>query len=90
MRTRNRPSRSTVGTLHSNLTDRFSQWVRARRQHAIPGDRAGFREVIRVLKALPCDIFLGAHGAYFDLEKKYAKFKAGDATALPPGLRGHP
>ena len=25
----------------------------------------------RVLKALPCDIFLGAHGAYFDLERKY-------------------
>lgn len=25
-----------------------------------------------VLKTLPCDIFLGAHGMYFDLEKKYA------------------
>jgi metallo-beta-lactamase class B len=25
-----------------------------------------------VLKSLPCDIFLGAHGLYFDLEKKYA------------------
>lgn len=23
-------------------------------------------------KSLPCDIFLGAHGVYFDLEKKYA------------------
>ncbi|HKW09801.1 MAG TPA: hypothetical protein VJO33_05435 [Gemmatimonadaceae bacterium] len=34
------------------------------------------------MKALPCDIFLGAHGAYVGMEKKYEKFKAGDATAF--------
>jgi metallo-beta-lactamase class B len=27
----------------------------------------------RVLKSLPCDIFLGAHGSYFGMEAKYAK-----------------
>jgi metallo-beta-lactamase class B len=43
----------------------------------IAGD---FEKTFRVLKALPCDIFLGAHGSYFDMEKKYAKFKAGDAA----------
>jgi metallo-beta-lactamase class B len=31
----------------------------------------------RVLKSLPCDIFLGAHGAYFGLEEKYALLKDG-------------
>jgi metallo-beta-lactamase class B len=29
----------------------------------------------RVLKSLPCDIFLGAHGGYFGLEGKYALLK---------------
>src|SRR5258708_29445786 len=29
----------------------------------------------RVLKSLPCDVFLGAHGSYFGMEAKYAKFK---------------
>jgi metallo-beta-lactamase class B len=28
------------------------------------------------LKSLPCDVFLGAHGAYFGLKAKYAKLKA--------------
>ena len=31
-----------------------------------------------VLKSLPCDIFLGAHGAYFGLEEKYPHLRAGD------------
>ena len=29
----------------------------------------------RILKSLPCDIFLGAHGDYFRLEKKYSLMK---------------
>jgi metallo-beta-lactamase class B len=29
--------------------------------------------MFRVLKSLPCDIFLGAHGDYFGLESKYAR-----------------
>jgi metallo-beta-lactamase class B len=28
------------------------------------------------LKSLPCDVFLGAHGAYFGLKAKYAKLKS--------------
>lgn len=28
--------------------------------------------MFQVLKSLPCDIFLGAHGMYFNLDKKYA------------------
>lgn len=30
-----------------------------------------------VLKSLPCDVFLGAHGVYFDMKAKYEKMKAG-------------
>ena len=31
----------------------------------------------RLLKSFPCDVFLGAHGSYFGMEAKYAKFGAG-------------
>jgi metallo-beta-lactamase class B len=30
-----------------------------------------YEKMWRVLKSLPCDIFLGAHGGYFGLEEKY-------------------
>jgi metallo-beta-lactamase class B len=33
-----------------------------------------------VLKSLPCDIFLGAHGSYFGLEQKYPLMKDGHAN----------
>ncbi len=41
-----------------------------------------FRKGLDALAKLPCDIFLGAHGLYYGLEKKYAKLKAGDANAF--------
>jgi metallo-beta-lactamase class B len=41
-----------------------------------------FEKTFRVLKALQCDIFLGAHGNYFDMEGKYSRFKGGLATAF--------
>jgi metallo-beta-lactamase class B len=36
----------------------------------------------QVLKSLPCDIFLGAHGAYFDLDNKYARLKTAGVLAF--------
>jgi metallo-beta-lactamase class B len=36
-----------------------------------------YERMFRVLKSLPCDLFLGAHGSYFDLEAKYARMKEG-------------
>ncbi|HET7107612.1 MAG TPA: subclass B3 metallo-beta-lactamase [Candidatus Acidoferrum sp.] len=39
-----------------------------------------YQRMFDVLKALPCDIFLGAHGGYFGLEEKYAHLKAGAAN----------
>jgi metallo-beta-lactamase class B len=51
-----------------------------------PQIAADYKHEFRVLKNLPCDIFLGAHGLYFDLKDKYARFKAGDRTAfVDPG-----
>lgn len=41
-----------------------------------------YEKGFRVLKSLPGDIFLGAHGSYFDLETKYAQFRRGVTTAF--------
>jgi metallo-beta-lactamase class B len=56
-----------------------------------PGIAADFEKTFRVLKSLPCDYFLGAHGSYFDMETKYKKFKAGDSTAFidPQGYKDY-
>ena len=42
-----------------------------------------------VLKSLPCDIFLGAHGGYFGLEEKYPLMKEGSANPFidPSGYK---
>lgn len=48
-----------------------------------------YEKNFRVLKSLQCDLFLGAHGNYFDMETKYARFKGGMATAFvdPDGYK---
>ena len=46
-----------------------------------PGIRADYERTFRVLQSLPVDIFLGAHGSYFDLATKYARLK--DAATSP-------
>src|ERR1700733_3297188 len=47
-----------------------------------PGIADDYTKTFAVLKSLPCDLFLGAHGAYFGLKAKYEKMKAGDANAF--------
>jgi metallo-beta-lactamase class B len=44
-----------------------------------------------VLKSLPCDLFLGAHGAYFGLAAKLPKLKAGGANPFidPAGYKAY-
>jgi metallo-beta-lactamase class B len=34
-----------------------------------------YARTFRTLKALPCDIFLGAHGSYYNLDAKYVRLK---------------
>jgi metallo-beta-lactamase class B len=50
-----------------------------------------YEKTFAVLKSLPCDVFLGAHGAYFGLKAKYEKYKAGDADAFidPQGYKAY-
>jgi metallo-beta-lactamase class B len=42
------------------------------RPASYPGIAADFRHTFATLHALPCDVFLGAHGLYFDLLRKLA------------------
>jgi metallo-beta-lactamase class B len=44
-----------------------------------------YERTFRVLKSLPCDLFLGAHGSYFGLEEKYASMKAGASNPFVDG-----
>ena len=44
---------------------------------AYPGIAEDYERTFRTLKALKCDIFLGAHGSYFEMEKKVARLAAG-------------
>jgi metallo-beta-lactamase class B len=51
-----------------------------------------FARTFKILKSLPCDIFLGAHGNYYGMEKKYAKLKTGGADNPfidPEGYRAY-
>lgn len=58
---------------------------------AYPQIAADYEHGFAVLRALPCDIFLGAHGSYFGLVRKYARWKAGDKDAFidPAGYRAY-
>jgi len=49
---------------------------------AYPHITEDYKGGFAVLKSLPCDIFLGAHGAYFGLAAKYPRWKAGDHEAF--------
>lgn len=40
------------------------------RPASYPGIAKDFRRTFEILKQLPCDVFLGAHGAYFDMLDK--------------------
>jgi metallo-beta-lactamase class B len=56
---------------------------------AYPQIAEDYERMWRVLKSLPCDIFLGAHGNYFGLEEKYALVKEGGANPFvdPSGYK---
>jgi metallo-beta-lactamase class B len=50
-----------------------------------------YEGTFRVMKSLPCDIFLGAHGSYYDMESKVARLKPGAANPFvdPEGYRSY-
>jgi metallo-beta-lactamase class B len=47
-----------------------------------PGIAADYKKTFVTLKSLPCDIFLGAHGQYFDMLAKVDRIKAGAGESV--------
>lgn len=45
-----------------------------------PGIATDYENTFKVLKALPVDLFLGAHGGYYGMEAKYERLGKGDGN----------
>jgi metallo-beta-lactamase class B len=56
-----------------------------------PGIADDYERMFRVLRSLPCDYFLGAHGSYFDMATKYARIKEGSPSPFidPDGYKSY-
>ncbi len=56
-----------------------------------PNIASDYEQMFRVLKSLPCDVFLGAHGNYFGMEAKYARMKEGGPNPFvdPDGYKAY-
>lgn len=54
-----------------------------------PEIASDFAKTFKVLKSLPCDIFLGAHGSYYGMVERHALLQKGqkDAFVNPEGYR---
>ena len=50
--------------------------ARAAQQESYPGIAQDYEHTFEVLKSLPCDIFLGAHGIYFGMLAKLEQLKS--------------
>ncbi len=50
-----------------------------------------YEQTFRVLKELPCDVFLGAHGSYYDMLAKYPRLKEGGVNPFvdPAGYKAY-
>jgi metallo-beta-lactamase class B len=58
---------------------------------AYPGIAQDYELTFRTLKALPCDVFLGAHGGYYGMEAKFQRMKEGGANPFvdPEGYQSY-
>ncbi|MEO6807343.1 MAG: subclass B3 metallo-beta-lactamase [Edaphobacter sp.] len=58
---------------------------------AYPHIAQDYETTFRVLKSLPCDVFLGAHGSYFGMEAKFARMTPGGPNPFvdPDGYRSY-
>lgn len=73
--------RDPAGTLRNIVivggTSFWSEYhfvARRGRPVSYPGIVQDFQHTFAVLRALPCDVFLGAHGGYFDMLAKLARY----------------
>ena len=68
-----------------NVNPGFRLVDKAQQPASYPGIAADYRKTFALLKKLPCDIFLGAHGAYFNmLDKLERSEKTGESVWIDP------
>lgn len=92
----------TTWTLTANDTGRSHNVVIVGSPNVNPGYKlvnnarypeiaADYEKMFRVLRQLPCDIFLGAHGSYYNMEAKFAQLKNGGANPFvdPEGYKSY-
>jgi metallo-beta-lactamase class B len=65
-----------------NVNPGFRLVDRPQQPASYPGIAADYQRTFALLKALPCDVFLGAHGAYFDMLEKLDRIKSGATSAV--------
>ncbi len=51
---------------------------------AYPEIASDYEKMFSVLRSLHCDVFLGAHGNYYDMESKYARMSGGANPFIDP------
>jgi metallo-beta-lactamase class B len=65
-----------------NVNPGFRLVDRPGKPASYPSIAADYRKTFAVLKGLPCDVFLGAHGGYFDMLAKLARAQAGAGQSV--------
>jgi metallo-beta-lactamase class B len=73
-----------------NVNPGFRLVDRPGKPASYPGIAADYQRAFAVLGGLPCDIFLGAHGSYFDMLAKLERAKSGAGESVwidPDGYR---
>jgi metallo-beta-lactamase class B len=65
-----------------NVNPGFRLVDRPGKPASYPGIAADYQRTFVVLKKLPCDVFLGAHGAYFEMLEKLDRVKAGAGESV--------
>jgi metallo-beta-lactamase class B len=51
---------------------------------AYPQIASDYEKTFTVLRSLHCDVFLGAHGSYYDMEAKYARLNGSANPFIDP------
>lgn len=67
-----------------NVNSEFRLVDHGRKKASYPGIAADFRKTFTILKSLPCDIFLGAHGGYFNMLDKLKQVKTNPDVWIDP------
>jgi metallo-beta-lactamase class B len=72
-----------------NVNPGFRLLDKPGRPASYPGIAADYEHTFALLKSLPCEVFLGAHGYYFDMRKKLLRARRGGHSVWidPAGYR---